>query len=259
MKLHYRKLGEGKPLIVLHGVFGSSDNWQSLGKVFAEKFCVYLVDLRNHGNSPHSDEFNYDLMVADVIELLDNESIEKATLLGHSMGGKVAMHLATAYHERVDKLMVVDIAPREYPPHHQQIFDGFRAVDLQSLTSRKDADEQIAKVISNIGVRQFILKNLHRSPDGVFSWKLNVNAIENAANQVGKGLEKQVTYPGATLFVSGSKSDYIQVSDQALIKQHFPKALIKTVAGAGHWVHAEKPRELAEITFDFLAGPNDGR
>lgn len=253
MKLNFRTLGTGEPLIIMHGVFGSSDNWQTLGKVFAEKFKVLLVDLRNHGNSPHSDEFDYDVMVKDVVELMDDEGLTKAHILGHSMGGKVAMHLATQHPDKVDKLIVVDIAPKYYPPHHQQIFEGFHSVDLENLENRKDADEQMAKVISNFGVRQFILKNLDRKKDGSFGWKLNVDAIEQAVENVGEGLEEDVSFDGTTLFIAGSKSDYITDEDHDLIREHFPKALIASVKDAGHWVHAEKPKELGEMVMEFLS------
>lgn len=251
MKLHFRTLGEGEPLIIMHGVFGSSDNWQTLGKVFAEDFKVYLVDLRNHGNSPHNDDFSYDLMVSDVIELMDDESMNQAHILGHSMGGKVAMHLATEHPDRVDKLIVVDIAPKYYPPHHQQIFEGFHSVNLSALTSRKEADEQMARVISNIGVRQFILKNLDRTKEG-FQWKLNVAAIENAVDNVGEGLEGDVHFDGDALFIGGGNSDYILPEDHDLIRSFFPKAKIATIKGAGHWVHAEKPEELGQMVVAFL-------
>lgn len=253
MKLHFRTLGEGYPLIILHGVFGSSDNWQTLGKVFADQFKVYLVDLRNHGNSPHSDEFNYTVMMEDVVELMKDEGLEKAHVLGHSMGGKVAMHLATHHSEVVSKLVVVDIAPKYYAPHHQQIFEGFHSVDLANLKSRKDAEDQMANVISNMGVRLFILKNLNRDKDGNFSWKLNVGAIEKAIEEVGESIEEGVSFEGETLFISGGKSDYITPEDHEAIKSYFPKAKIETVQGAGHWVHAEKPDDLEELVTSFLA------
>lgn len=253
MKLNFRTLGSGDPLIIMHGVFGSSDNWQTLGKVFSDQFKVYLVDMRNHGNSPHSDIFDYDVMVEDIIGLMKDEGLNQAHILGHSMGGKVAMHLATKHSDKVDKLIVVDIAPKYYPPHHQQIFDGFHAVDLKNLQNRKDADDQMAQVITNFGVRQFILKNLERKKDGSFAWKLNVKAIESAIETVGEGIEGEVTFNGTCLFVAGSKSDYITVADHDLIRSYFPKAIVETVEGAGHWVHAEKPKELGEMVIEFLS------
>ncbi|WP_462253750.1 alpha/beta fold hydrolase [Ekhidna sp.] len=252
MKLNFRTLGSGDPLIIMHGVFGSSDNWQTLGKVFSESFKVYLVDLRNHGNSPHSDTFNYDVMVEDVAELMNDQGITKANFLGHSMGGKVAMHFATQHSHMVDRLVVVDIAPKHYPPHHQQIFKGFHSVDLANLKNRKEADEQMAEVISNFGVRQFILKNLDRRKDGSFGWKLNLEVIESAVENVGEGLEGEVSFAGKTIFIAGGKSDYINSSDKELIQKYFPSSQIVTVDGAGHWVHAEKPQQLSDLVLDFL-------
>lgn len=252
MKLNFRTLGTGEPLIIMHGVFGSSDNWQTLGKVFAESFKVYLVDLRNHGNSPHSDDFDYDLMVSDIVELMDDEGLDKAHILGHSMGGKVAMHLATQHSGKVDKLIVVDIAPKYYPPHHQEIFRGFHSVNLSTLKNRKEADDQMAEVISNFGVRQFILKNLDRKKDGSFQWKLNLDAIESAIEKVGEGIEGEVSFDGNALFIAGGNSDYITDGDHDLIRSYFQKATIVSLKGAGHWVHAEKPDELGEMVIEFL-------
>lgn len=252
MKLHFRTLGEGKPLIILHGVFGSSDNWQTVGKKLAEYFKVYLVDMRNHGKSPHSEVFNFDVMAEDITELMSDEGISHAFILGHSMGGKVVMTLSTKFAGMVEKLIVVDIAPKKYPPHHKQIFEGFRSVDLASLQSRKEADSQMSKVIANIGVRQFILKNLDRDEDGNFQWKLNLDVIEKAANSIGEEIDDGSHFDGETLFIGGSNSDYIRESDHGQIRSIFPNSTIKMIEGAGHWVHAEKPVELRDLVLDFL-------
>ncbi|MDE0470569.1 MAG: alpha/beta fold hydrolase [Ekhidna sp.] len=252
MKLHFKTIGTGKPLIILHGIFGSSDNWQTLGKDFAKYANVYLVDLRNHGKSPHSDEFNYKTMVEDIVELLDDEGLEKVNLLGHSMGGKVAMYLAALHPEKIERLVVVDIAPKYYPPHHQQIFDGFHSVNLTTLKSRKDADEQMTAAIPNFAVRQFILKNLYRDTKGNFKWKLNIEAIEKGVKEVGTSLKADVSFEGHSLFIAGSKSDYIVDDDYQMIQSLFPHAEIITINGAGHWVHAEKPDELRESVLNFL-------
>ncbi len=252
MILNFRTLGEGQPLIILHGVFGSADNWQSQAKAFAEKYKVYLVDLRNHGNSFHSDDFDYQVMSDDVVALMEAEGIEKAHILGHSMGGKVAMHLACRFPSLVTQLIVVDIAPKHYLPHHQQIFDGFNNVNLDSLQNRKEADKQMSAVIADFGVRQFILKNLYRNKDGQFSWKLNVPAIEKNIEKVGAALPENYSYAGPVLFVSGSRSSYIQSEDKANIKSHFSDAKVVSVEGAGHWVHAEKPTELIARVLEFL-------
>ena len=252
MTLNYRTLGEGYPLIILHGVFGSSDNWQSQGKVLAEHFKVFLVDLRNHGNSFHTAAFDFDLMSQDVLDLMDKEGLTQAHILGHSMGGKVAMHLACRFSDRVKQLIVVDIAPKYYVPHHKQIFDGFRSVQLSKLKSRKEADNQMSDVIPEFGVRQFILKNLHRDKSGNFSWKLNIEAIERNIEKIGSELPKELGFGGPTLFIKGGLSSYILEEDEELISQQFEQYQIKMVPGAGHWVHAEKPAELIDHTLSFL-------
>jgi pimeloyl-ACP methyl ester carboxylesterase len=252
MKLNFRKYGEGTPLIILHGVFGSSDNWQTLGKDFSEHFTTYLVDQRNHGKSPHSDTFDYEVMAEDINELMSDEGLDRAFIMGHSMGGKTAMKFASLYPEKVEKLIVVDISPRFYPPHHQIILQGFRSVNLDQLESRKQADDEMAEVIHSVMIRQFLLKNLSRDNNG-FSWKINLDAIEANIGNIGKGLDEQEGYTEETLFIGGSKSDYITEADHADIKARFPKARIEMVDGAGHWVHAEKPRKLYELVVEFLS------
>jgi pimeloyl-ACP methyl ester carboxylesterase len=236
----------------MHGVFGSSDNWQSVGKQLAESFKVYLVDLRNHGNSPHSDAFNYDVMADDIRELIEDERLSNVHLLGHSMGGKVAMNIACNYPDLVNKLIVVDIAPRHYPPHHQQIFAGFRSVNLEALQSRAEAENQMKLTIPNPGVRQFILKNLNRNRDGSFEWKLNIEAIERAAHEVGHELAGDACFNQPTLFIRGEKSDYILDTDFDSIHRIFPQSTIVSIPEAGHWVHAEKPNELMKNVVSFL-------
>lgn len=253
MKLNFRVLGQGEPVIVLHGVFGSSDNWQTVGKALAEDFAIYLVDLRNHGLSPHSDQMNYPVMAQDIKELIDHEKLGRAHIVGHSMGGKVAMELAASFPEVVKSLVVVDIAPKYYPPHHQEILDSFKSLDLKSLKSRKDADDALSSKLSNPGVRQFILKNLGRADDGGFEWKLNYQVIEENIDLIGKGLEKGKSYSGKTLFINGSKSDYISEADHESIRSHFPEAMFETIEGAGHWVHAEKPNEITSLLKEFLS------
>lgn len=251
MKLHFRAFGNGDPLIILHGVFGSSDNWQTVGKELSMRFKVFLVDQRNHGNSPHSDEFDYNVMADDILELMLSEGIDQAHILGHSMGGKVAMTFATRYPERVKKLIVVDISPRHYEPHHAQIFRAFRSLKLDMLKSRQEADEQMSYTIPEFGVRQFILKNLTREGD-TFVWKLNLDVIEKNADKIGEELAEDDWFNGHVLFIGGGNSKYIQESDHARIRQHFPNAIIKMVPGAGHWVHAEQPKTLTRFVTEFL-------
>lgn len=252
MIINYRKMGKGEPLIILHGVFGSSDNWQTLGKHFAENNEVYLVDQRNHGNSFHDDDFNYEVMSADLLALIEKENLKNVNLLGHSMGGKTVMRFACDFPGLVSKLIVVDIAPKEYPPHHQKIFEAFHAVKLDLIQSRSEADEQMSAVIPDFGTKLFLLKNLKRTKDG-FSWKVNLPVIEKNIAEVGKGLNNGDVYRGQTLFIGGGASDYITKEDHPLIKFHFPEARIEMIADAGHWVHAVKPKELSGLVDNFLS------
>lgn len=252
MQLNFRKYGQGHPLFILHGVFGSSDNWQTVGKSFADHFTVYLIDQRNHGNSPHDDAMNYEVMSDDLAELMAQEELSSIYLLGHSMGGKTAMHFAARFSDKVDKLIVVDIAPKYYPPHHQDIFAGFHSVDLKGIETRKDAEKQMAEKIKIPAVRQFILKNLTRDGDN-YTWKVNLKALEENIEKIGAGLPEEAKYEGKALFIGGSKSDYITEADHDLIKTHFPQAEIQMINGAGHWVHAEKPKELGKMVVSFLS------
>lgn len=253
MKLNHKIIGEGKPLIILHGVFGSLDNWFSVGKSLSESRKVILVDLRNHGQSPHNSVFNYGVMAEDVVELIEDLVFDRVDLMGHSMGGKVAMEVATRFTPLVDRLIVVDIGPKKYPPHHEDIYKGFRSLNLQKLTSRNEADQLLSEKIADFGVRQFMLKNLNRKSEGGFEWKLNLDAIESNASEIGAPLTSEAQFPGKTLFIGGARSRYIQQEDYSLIAKHFPQSHIEMVADAGHWVHAEKPSELQKIIEKFLA------
>ncbi len=252
MKLHFRSFGQGEPLIILHGVFGSSDNWQTVGKELSVTYKVYLVDQRNHGSSPHSDEFDYNVMTDDILELMLNEDIDRAHLLGHSMGGKTAMTFAARYPEKVNKLIVVDIAPKYYEPHHARIFRGFRSIKLDQIQTRNEADVQMSHRIPDTAVRQFILKNLTRNKEG-FEWKLNLDVIEKQAEKLGEALSEEDWFNGHVLFLYGTRSDYITEADLQGIRQHFPNAELKPVSGAGHWVHAEQPRTLVRLALSFLS------
>ncbi len=252
MELHYRSMGEGQPLIILHGVFGTSDNWQTFAKQLADQYEVYLPDQRNHGLSPHSDEFDYHVMADDLQEFIETHQLTRPVILGHSMGGKVAMFFATKYPERFDKLIVVDIAPRAYPVHHQKILEALGAVKIDEISNRKEAEDQMKPIIADAGIRQFLLKNLKREDHGRFSWKLNLPVISRNIERVGEAVDSGQTVDKPVLFVGGEKSDYIREEDQALIQQIFPRARIVTIPGAGHWVHAEQPKLLLEEVTGFL-------
>ena len=252
MKLHFKKFGSGPPLIILHGVFGSSDNWKTLANHLMSTFEVYLVDQRNHGLSPHSDDFNYQVMTDDLKELLDDEQIEKYSLLGHSMGGKTAMNFAIQYPEKIIKLIIVDIAPKRYPPRHQNILKGVHSLTLHEINTRKEADDLLSVTINNAGIRQFILKNLSRNPEGLFYWKINWKAIEDNIQAIGEPLLSHAVFSGKVMFIRGAQSDYILNEDEPILKKHFPNAVLITIKKAGHWVHAEQPAQLLALIKQFI-------
>ncbi len=251
MKLHYRTMGEGKPLVILHGVFGSSDNWQTLGRYFSEWCKVYLVDLRDHGFSPHSDSLDLDGMVGDLKELVDDEGFEDFDVIGHSMGGKVAMRFAQLHPDLLGTLIVVDMAPKRYEMRHGDLIDALRSLDLERIEGRKDADRKLAERIPDFGVRQFLLKNLHRKGQEEWEWKMNLSLIERDLPKINEPLpEQSVELP--TFFIRGGRSDYIEDDDEPLLKHYFPQAELKTVEGSGHWVHAEAPKAFYQIVEDLL-------
>jgi esterase len=255
VKLNFKKIENsagGEPVIILHGLFGSLDNWLTIGKKLAESHTVYLVDQRNHGLSPHSDEFDYNLMTADLKEFIADQALPNIHLIGHSMGGKTAMQFACAFPELVKTLTVVDIAPKYYPPHHQDVIAGFHAVNPATLTSRNEAVERISQVIQNQGVQLFLLKNLQRNGKNGFSWKHNLPSIEKNILKVGEALSPENCYDGPSVFIRGSKSDYILDEDIASISFQFPDSEVKTINNAGHWVHAEQPAAFTEALTSFL-------
>lgn len=253
MKLHSMILGEGKPLLILHGFLGMSDNWKTLGKQFAKDgFEVHLIDQRNHGKSPHSDEFSYELMAQDVKEYCDGHQLKDIILLGHSMGGKTAMLTASKNEDLVEKLIVVDIAPKYYPPHHQQILKGLTALGDARLTSRGDAEDFLKKYIPETGVRLFLLKNLYWKTKEQLSLKLNLEALKANIENMGEALGEDRRYAGPVLFIKGEKSDYITDQDHQLIKRHFPNVRFSEIKSAGHWVHAENMDAFYEEVIRFI-------
>jgi esterase len=251
MNLFFRKSGQGSPLIILHGLFGSSDNWYTLAKTFSEHFTVYLVDQRNHGQSPQSDDFNYRLLTEDLKEFIDQHQIVKPVILGHSMGGKAAMNFAVAHSDLLSRLIVVDIVPKAYPVHHDAILDGLKAIPLKTLASRQEADSILSTFVPEIEVRQFLLKNLSRAAGGGFEWKINLTAIDTNIEAMGEGMIYSGKYEGDTLFIMGKKSNYYAAGDEDRIHTFFPKARL-TFLDTGHWVQAEKPAEFAQLVHDYL-------
>ena len=251
MKLNFKVSGEGEPVLILHGLLGSLDNWQTIARKMSEKFKVYIIDQRNHGKSPHSSEMNYKVMADDVVELMDDENIPSAFVIGHSMGGKTAMQLAAEHPERVEKLVVVDIAPKEYEAGHDKIFEALYSLNLGDIQSREDADEMLAKKISDYGIRQFLLKNLSREKEG-FEWKINLEDIHQNYDKITSEIHFAWPFDKPVLFIRGGKSDYITEADFDQIHSLFPNSEIKTIKEAGHWVHAEAPDQILEIVSKFL-------
>ncbi len=251
MNLNYRTEGYGSPLIILHGIFGSADNWLTIARKFGKYRKVYLLDQRNHGKSPHDEDFSYEAMVNDLRLFLLANDIIKPDILGHSMGGKVAMFFAAKYPDMIKKLIVIDISPKSYPVGHDVILEGLKALDIKNLSRRQEADEALAEYVEEVGVRQFLLKNLQRTDSG-FAWKMNLDVIYDKIANVGKGLQPEAKFTHETLFVRGSLSRYILDDDLELIEKHFPHFKLITIQGASHWVHAEKPDEMAEVIGEFL-------
>jgi esterase len=252
MKLHYRLYGEGPPLIIVHGLLGSGGNWHSLASgPFAPHFSVYTVDQRNHGRSPHDDRFDYPSMVADLVEFLDDRGIERAHLLGHSMGGKTVMHFALDHPERTDRLIVADLAPRAYEDRHSALLDALGSVDLARVHSRSDADRALAAEVSSPAVRQFLLKNLDHE-DGQYRWQMNLYAIARHYAGLNDPVEEGRTFDGPALFIRGEHSDYLRDNDLPSIRALFPRAELVTLERAGHWLHADAPEAFAGAVLDFL-------
>ncbi len=252
MKLNYKSYGKGKAIVILHGLLGSLDNWATHAKNLSELgYQVITVDQRNHGKSPHDVHFDYDNMTEDLEELYADLGLSDTILIGHSMGGKTAMNFACLYANLVEKLIIVDIAPKYYPPHHEKIFAGLNAIKPAMLQSRQEADLILKEHIEEPGVRQFLLKNLMRTSEG-FSWKMNLKDIESNIENIGEALNHLALFNNPTLFVDGANSNYILEEDHELIEQHFPEAQIVSISGAGHWVHAEAPAAFFNHVKSFL-------
>lgn len=251
MKLFYREYGQGQSLIILHGLMGSSDNWLPQAKMLGEHYHVWVVDQRNHGQSPHSDDFNYTVLSNDISNFIQEHNIANPVIIGHSMGGKAAMNFALAHPGKLDKLIVVDIAPKAYDVRHDHIVEGLKAVPIDSIQSRQQANDSLAQHISSEAVRQFLLKNLMRKPEGGFGWRINLPVIDKNLEVISGGLVFQGVFEKKTLFIRGAKSDYILDEDRESIKKFFPTSTIVTM-DAGHWVQAEKPEEFVQVILSFL-------
>ncbi|MCP4488835.1 MAG: alpha/beta fold hydrolase [Gammaproteobacteria bacterium] len=251
--LHYSRFGSGEPLVILHGLFGSSKNWQSLAKLFGESYSVYTLDLRNHGASFHDSEMNYVVMADDVERLLSHLNIKTCRIIGHSMGGKVAMTLAHTRSDLVSKMVVADIAPVAYQHHHQNLLEPIMAVSLDDIGSRAEVERALTPSIGDSMLRGFLLQNLIREGDG-WRWRVNWEAIKvHMVELTGFPFAESdwfIDTPG--IFLRGEHSDYIDTKGIAVIEEHFDNPRIETLAQAGHWLHAEQPQAFLQSVLRFL-------
>jgi esterase len=252
MHLHFESSGQGSSLLILHGLYGSLENWRSMTRRLSEDFHVFAIDLRNHGRSPHSPEMTYPLMAEDVLEFMVGQQLERAHILGHSMGGKVAMQLALSHRDRVDRLVVADMAPKAYPSKEKSIVEALLSIDPSRFENRKDVEEALAHSIPDLAVRRFLLKDLKRNANGRFHWQMNLPAICDNYELLTQALTVGASFNGPTLFLRGEKSRYIKPEDTPLITSLFPHAVIQMLEGAGHWLHVETPEAFFRSVRDFL-------
>jgi esterase len=252
MELHFETQGRREPLVILHGLFGSLDNWRTISSKLAPHFKVLTVDQRNHGQSPHSFDMNYEVMADDIEELLRSQRLKSAYILGHSMGGKTAMQLALRYPEVVGKLIVADVAPRTYPPRHLKIILGMLSLDLNRFHSRREMEAALAPAIADVGTRQFLLKNVGRNAERGFYWKLGLEELKHNYDRLIEPVSARKAFQGPTLFIRGEKSDFLVENDFELIKPLFPNARLKVIPGAGHLLHVENPSAFLATVLEFL-------
>lgn len=250
MELNYRQLGQGAPLVILHGLFGYSDNWQTQAKKFAAYFEVTLIDLRNHGHSPWSDIFTYAAMVQDLHELFAKLDMHQPILVGHSMGGKLAMHYDHAYPGFIKKLIVVDMGVKAYPPHHAHILAAIHAIDLSKLSARSQAEAILKSFVDSDGIRQFLLKNLYWEDKGKLAWRVNFPVLEASMPEILRKLPEQESFTTA-LFIRGLLSNYILDEDISTLEAYYPDIQVASVPDAGHWVHAEAPEAFLDAVLSF--------
>jgi esterase len=250
----YSKIeGSGQPLLILHGFLGMSDNWKTLGVQFAsEGFEVHILDLRNHGRSFQSEDFSYELMVKDIVQYCEEHHLAEINVIGHSMGGKTAMLLAARYPNLVNKLIVADIGPKYYAPHHQAILAGLNAVDFSQKPSRNEVEAILSNYIPDFGTRQFLLKSLYWKEPGQLAFRFNLAVFNKKITEIGVALPTDLVFEKPTLFIRGGNSNYILDQDFDTIKVQFPNAIFETIPNAGHWLHAENPALFYQLSLSYL-------
>jgi pimeloyl-ACP methyl ester carboxylesterase len=254
MNLFFRVYGQGPPLIILHGLFGLSDNWVTIGKKLASQYTVYIPDLRNHGQSPHSPVFDFPSLEDDLLGFIEKHDLVKPVIIGHSLGGKTAMFFALHQPDHVSKLVIVDISLRRYPHNtdHQELINAMLTVDMDSAQSRSDVERQLESLVRSPKLRQFLMKSVYWKESDHLGWRLNVKAINENLHAVFEGVDITGEYTGPALFIRGGLSTYVSDDDIILIKKKFPAAVVRTIPMATHWVHADAPGEFYEILSEFL-------
>ncbi len=253
MILYSKIEGSGKPLLILHGFLGMSDNWKTLGSQYsADGFEVHMIDLRNHGRSFHSEEFTYQAMADDILQYCNHHGLKEIFLMGHSMGGKVAMLFAAQHPEYVSKLIVADIGPQSYRPHHDEILQALASVDFKKVDQRQDVDELLSSGVPDLGTRQFLMKSLYWKEPGKLAYRFNLDAFLKNRDIIGDALPENATFDKPTMFISGENSKYVESEDHPLIKTHFPDVRFEVIKNAGHWLHAENPKDYFASTTAFL-------
>ncbi len=250
--LHSKILGKGFPLLILHGFLGLGDNWISLGRKFSANFEVHNIDLRNHGRSFHDDEMDLEIMCRDILNYCEFHGLESINIIGHSMGGKIAMHLAVHHPKLISKLVVVDIAPKEYTRKHDFLLEALQAVDFSKHKTRNEVERVLSQFIDNESYRRFLLKNVYWKTPYKLAFRFNLPVfVENYGNII-ETLPPYSQFYGATLFLKGALSDYILETDFPLIEAHFPNMQIEVIPMTSHWLHAEKPAIFYRIVIEFL-------
>jgi pimeloyl-ACP methyl ester carboxylesterase len=253
MDLNYKVYGEGEPVVILHGLFGMLDNWQTFAKALAEDYMVYVVDQRDHGRSPRSDDFNYQLLAEDLSHFCEQHWLHEARFIGHSMGGKTLLQFAKEYQDIIQQMVIVDMGIKAYTGGHETILQALSTLDVEVLDSRGAAEDHLSQTIGERGVRQFLLKNLTRRKEGGYAWKMNLPLLVDAYPNILAAIDYDHTIDTDTLFVRGSKSNYVADEDIASILETYTHARVETVDDAGHWIHAERPTELLAMVRSFFA------
>jgi esterase len=255
MELYCRIEGSGFPVIILHGLLGSSDNWRAISTRLSPNYKIYTPDLRNHGRSPHGEIMTYPAMADDLRELMERENISECHVVGHSLGGKVAMQFATTHPDRMSKLVIVDITPKAYPPSQRSLLAALEQLELQGFQSFGEIDAALAPAIPQAPLRQFLMKNITRVPSGGFQWRIDLGSIAKNYDHLTKPIIAAACYDKPALFMRGERSEYIADTDLPSIEAIFTRAELVTIARAGHWLHAEATDEFLQILTDFLTKP----